>query len=270
MDNFEEKVTAMGDEIEKSFKEGATAFIDDVAQDKHLMNEIADEKKAQKAAKRAAKKEKFENAVAAVVESFKQGVEEFKADTAFNKDSYGEAHKEVKEQKAEKKEAKKAKFDGNVAELRDSIDQGAEEFKADGDVLVSSLKEIAEAAGINIKEDNPVSNMIKAVKESFSEGFDAFKSDTAATKEAFDEVNDEAKAQRAEKKAERKEKFDDAVETAKEAAQEGVEAFKSDAALTKEAFEEASEEVKAQKAAKKEAKREAFDENVEAMKEALK
>ena len=58
MEDFKEKVTAAGEEITESVKQGAANFIDDAATLKHSVDEVADDRQAQKAAKAAEKANK--------------------------------------------------------------------------------------------------------------------------------------------------------------------------------------------------------------------
>ena len=269
MEDLKAKAEATGAEVKESFKEGAADFLDDVSTTKHAVDEVSDERKAEKEAKKAERKAKYDGAWAAIVDSFKQGVEEFKSDAAFTKESAEAASSESKAEKAAKKEAKKEQFDLNMAEMKASFDKGADEWKADGDALVDSLKSIAEDAGIDVKQNEAVSSWIKAVKDSFADGFDAFKSDASFTKDTIGDVSAEHKAEKELKKHERKVQFDETVAAVKESVEDGAAAFKSDADATKSAVDELSAEHKAEKEAKKEEKREKFDEGVEAMKESL-
>lgn len=61
-----EKANAAGEEIKESVKQGAVDFIDDAARLKHSVDEVADDReaeKAAKAAKKAEKREKFDEKV---------------------------------------------------------------------------------------------------------------------------------------------------------------------------------------------------------------
>ena len=270
MEDLKVKAEAAGEEIKESFKEGASKFLDDISMTKHSVDEISDDKKADKAAKKADRKSKFDGAMAAVIESFKDGIEEFKSDASFTKETVEEVSSEHKAEKYAKKTAKKEQFDLNVAELKASVDKGAGEYKADGEALVKSLKDIAADAGIDVKENETAAEWIKAVKDSFADGFDAMKSDAKFTKSTIDEVSAEHKADKAMKKQEKKDSFEANVSEVKKSFEDGAAAFKSDAAATKEAVDGLKAEHDADKAAKKEAKRDLFDANVESMKETLK
>ena len=270
MEDLKAKAEAAGEEVKESFREGAAAIVDDVAMNKHSVDELSDEKKAEKAAKKAERKARYEGAKAALFESFREGIEELKSDASFTKEAFEEASSEHKAEKSAKKMAKKEQFDLNVAEMKASAGKGAEEMKADGEALVSSLKDIAADAGIDIKENETVAEWIKVIKDSFADGFDAMKSDASFTKDAAEEVSAERKAEKAMKKHEKKEAFDAGVAAVKESFEEGAEALKADAAVTKEAADELSAEHKAEKAAKEEARREKFDAGVESMKDSLK
>lgn len=100
-------------------------------------------------------------------------------------------------------------------ELKESFEQGGEEFRSDGAVLLESLKGIAEDAGIEIKEDNAVAEAYNSVKESFEQGIENFKSDMNIAKTSIEEVAEEQKAEKAAKKAEKREKFDETVDEIK-------------------------------------------------------
>ena len=66
MENLKEKANAAGEEIKESVKQGAVDFIDDAARLKHSVDEVADDReaeKAAKAAKKAEKREKFDEKV---------------------------------------------------------------------------------------------------------------------------------------------------------------------------------------------------------------
>lgn len=215
MEDFKEKVNATGEEIKESVKQGAVNFIDDAALLKHSVDEVADDRQAEKEAKKAARKAKFDNAVAEIKESFAQGVDAFKSDMSVTKTSADEAAADQKAAKAAKKAARKEKFDNAIKELKESIAQGGEEFKSDGAVLLGSLKEIAEDAGIDIKENEAISDAYHTVKESFEQGIDNFKSDMTITKESVEEVAAERKEEKAAKKADSREKFDEKVEEIK-------------------------------------------------------
>ena len=181
-------------------------------------------------------KASFDSAKAALVESFKEGIAEFKSDASFTKETVEEVSSEHKAEKSAKKMAKKEQFDLNVAELKASVDKGAGDYKADGEALVKSLKDIAADAGIDVKENETVAEWIKAVKDSFAEGFDAMKSDAKFTKETIDEVSAEQKAEKAMKKHEQKEKRDAEAAEVKKSFEEGAEAFRSDAEALKESL----------------------------------
>ena len=267
---MEDMKKTTGEAVKESLKEGASAFLDDVSATKHSVDELSDERRAEKEAKKAERKEMFESVKASLLESFRQGIEELKSDASFTKTTIEEVSSEHKAEKAAKKEANKEKFDLEVAELKASVDKGAGEYKADGETLVNSLKEIASDAGIDIKENETVAEWIRAVKDSFAEGIEEFKSDASFTKETIEDVSAEHKAEKAMKKHENQKKFEENVAAVKESVEEGAAAFKSDAAITKDAVDELSAEHKAEKEAKKEAQREKFDSNIESMKESLK
>ena len=270
MEDLKVKAEAAGEEVKESFKEGAAAFVDDVAMNKHNVDEISDERKAEKEAKKAERKARYEGAMAAIVESFRDGIAELKSDAAFTKETVGEVSSEHKAEKAAKKMAKREQLDLNMAEMKASAGKGAEEWKADGEALVSSLKDIAADAGIDVRENEAVSEWIKVIKDSFADGFEAMKSDASFTKETVEEVSAEHKAEKAMKKHEKQVAFEENMADAKKSFEDGAAAFRSDAAATKEAVDTLSAEHKAEKAAKKEEKREKFDAGVEDMKEALK
>ena len=269
MEDFKEKVTAAGEEITESIKQGAANFIDDAATLKHSVDEVADDRQAEKAAKKAERKAKFDNAVAAIKESFEQGIENFKSDMNITKTSADEVAADQKAAKAAKKAARKEKFDNAVKELKESIALGGEEFKSDGAVLLDSLKGIAEDAGIEIKESDAVSEAYNVVKESIEQGFENFKSDMNITKTSIDEVAAEQKAAIEAKDAADKKQFDETVASVKESVEQGVENFKSDMNITKESIDEVAAEQKAEKAAKKAERREKFDEKVDELKKSL-
>ena len=192
-------------------------------------------------------KARYEGAKAAIIESFREGVAELKSDASFTKETIEEVSSEHKAEKAAKKMAKKEQLDLNMAEMKASAAKGAEEWRADGEALVSSLKDIAADAGIDVKENETVSEWIKAIKDSFADGFEAMKSDAAFTKGTVEEVSAEHKAEKAMKKHEKKEAFDENVAEIKKSFEDGAAAFKSDAEITKEAVEELSAEHKAAK-----------------------
>jgi len=267
---MEDMKKTAGEEVKKSLKEGAASFLDDVSSTKHSIDELSDERKAEKEAKKAERKEKFESAKASLLESFRQGIEEFKSDASFTKTSFEEVSSEHKAEKAAKKEARKEKLDIEVAELKASVDKGAGDYKADGEALIDSLKEIAADAGIDIRENETVAGWIKNIKESFAEGIEEFRSDASFTKDTIEDVSAEYKASQDMKKHENQAKFEENIAAVKESVESGAEAFRSDAAFTKGAVDELSAEHKADKEAKKEAKREKFDHDVESMKESLK
>ena len=269
MEDFKEKVTAAGEEITESVKQGAANFIDDAATLKHSVDEVADDRQAEKAAKAAERKAKFDSAVAAIKESFEQGIENFKSDMNITKASVDEVAEDQKAAKAAKKAARKEKFDNAVKELKESIALGGEEFKSDGAVLLDSLKGIAEDAGIEIKENDAVSEAYNTVKESIEQGFENFKSDMNITKDSIEEVAAEQKAAIDAKDAADKKKFDETVASVKESVEQGVENFKSDMNITKESIDEVAAEQKAEKAAKKAERREKFDEKVDELKKSL-
>ena len=150
------------------------------------------------------------------------------------------------------------------------MDKGAGDYKADGEALIDSLKEIAADAGIDIRENETVAGWIKNIKESFAEGIEEFRSDASFTKDTIEDVSAEYKASQDMKKHENQAKFEENIAAVKESVESGAEAFRSDAAFTKGAVDELSAEHKADKEAKKEAKREKFDHDVESMKESLK
>ena len=217
MEDLKEKANAAGEEIKESVKQGAVDFIDDAARLKHSVDEIADDREAEKAAEKAERKAKFENAVAEIKESFTQGIDALKSDLSFTKSSVDEVAEDQKAAKAARKAARKEKFDNAVKELRDSIAQGGEEFRSDGAVLLGSLKEIAEDAGIDMKENDAISEAYHAVKDSFEQGIEDFKSDMTITKESMEEIAADRNEAKAEKKAEKKEKFDEKVDELKKA-----------------------------------------------------
>ena len=205
MEDFKEKVTVTSEEVTESVKQGAVNFIDDAAALKHSVDEIADDIQAEKAAKKAERKAKFDNAVAAIKESFEQGIENFKSDMNITKASVDEVAEDQKAAKAAKKAERKAKFDNAVKELKESIEQGGEEFRSDGAVLLDSLKGIAEDAGIEIKESEAASEAYNTVKESIEQGFENFKSDMNITRDSIEEVAAEQQAEKAARKAESRE-----------------------------------------------------------------
>ena len=269
MEDIKEKVNVTGEEIKESAKQGAADFIDDAARLKHSLDDVADARQAEKEAKKAARKEKFDNAVAEIKESFAQGIDAFKSDMSVTKTSVDEVAADQKAAKAAKKAARKEKFDSAVKELRESIAQGGEEFRSDGAVLLGSLKEIAEDAGIDMKENEAISDAYHAVKESFEQGIENFKSDMTITKDSVEEVAQETKAEQDAKKAAQKEAFKETVETVKASVEEGKEAFVSDMTITKDSVEQVAAEKKEEKAAKQAENREKFDETVDALKKSL-
>ena len=269
MENLKEKANAAGEEIKESVKQGAVDLIDDAASFKHSVDEIADDREAEKAAQKAERKAKFENAVAEIKESFTQGIDALKSDLSFTKSSFDEVAEDQKAAKAAKKAARKEKFDNAIKELRDSIAQGGEDFKSDGAVLLDSLKEIAEDAGIDMKENEAISDAYHAVKASFEQGTEDFKSDMTFTQENVEEITSERKEAEAAEKAAKKEAFLETVESVKESVEEGTEAFVSDMSTTKESMEEIAADRNEAKAEKKAEKREKFDEKVDELKKAL-
>jgi len=269
MEDFKEKVTAVGEEVTESVKQGAVNFIDDAATLKHSVDEVADDRQAAKEAKNAERKAQFDSAVADIKESFEQGVEAFKSDMNITKTSVDEVAADQKAAKAARRAARKEKFDNAIKELKASIAMGGEEFRSDGAVLLDSLKGIAEDAGIEIKENDAVSEAYNAVKESIEQGFENFKSDMNITKGSVEEVAAEQKAAIEAKDAADKKKFDETVASIKESVEQGVENFKNDMNVTKENFDGAVADQKAAKAAKKAANREKFDETVEELKKSL-
>ena len=269
MEELKEKVNVTDEVVKESIKQGAADFIDDAARLKHSVDEVKDDREAEKAAKRAERKTKFENAVAEIRESFIQGIELFKSDMSITKSSIDEVAEDHKAEKAVKKAERKEKFDSAVQEFKESIAQGGEEFRSDGEILLNSLKEIAEDAGIEIKEDNTVAEAYNAVRESFEQGVENFKSDMNITKSSIEEAAEEQKAENAARMAENKEKFDETVKSVKESIEQGKEAFASDMAVTKESVERAAAEISEEEAAKEAERRAKFDATVEDLKKAL-
>lgn len=269
MDDLKNKVDAASEELKESFKEGAKSFLDDVADSKHTFDELNDEHKAENEAKKAARKEKFEGLLAAVLDSFKQGVEEFKSDAAFTKDTVDEFNAEHKEERAARKAEKKEKFESTVADLKNAIDETTAEQKASGLALLDKMKDAAKDAGIDVTENETISNMFKAVKESFAEGIEELKSDASFTKDTIEELNAEHKADRAARKAEIKEQFNETVGELKDSFDKGADAMKADAENTKATIEELNAEHKAEKVVKEAAKRADFDEKIESLKDKI-
>ena len=269
MEDFKEKANATCEEIKESVKQGAADFIDDAALLKHSLDEVADDRDAEKAARKAERKSRFDNAVAEIKESFAQGIDALKSDMSVTKSSVDEVAEDQKAVKAAKKAERREKFDNAVKELRDSIAQGGEEFRSDGAVLLGSLKEIAEDAGIDMKENEAISDAYHTVKESFEQGIENFKSDMTVTKDSIEEASSERKEEKASKKAEKKEAFLKTVESVKDSVEEGKEAFVSDMNITKESMEEIAADRDKAKAEKKAEKRERFDEKVDELKKSL-
>ena len=81
MEELKEKVNVTDEVIKDSVKQGAADFIDDAARLKHSVDEVRDDREAEKVAKRAERKTKFENAMAEIRESFIQGIELKKSST---------------------------------------------------------------------------------------------------------------------------------------------------------------------------------------------
>lgn len=270
MEDIKEKVNAGCEEAVESAKQGAVNFLDDAAALKHTVDDLKDEKEAEKAAKKAEKRAKFEEALAAVKDSFAQGVAAFKSDMSITKESVDDAAEDQLNLKAAKKAARKENFDSALDALKESLEQCGDTVKADGEVLLQSLKGIAEDAGIDIKENSAIAEAYNAVKESFEQGAQAFTSDMNITKDIVEGIVEEKQTEKFEKELAKQEKFEETVNAVKESFEQGAEAFAADAAVTKESAEAAYNESLAQKEAKKEAKREKFDDNIEKMKDALK
>ena len=143
MEDFKEKVTAVGEEVTESVKQGAVNFIDDAATLKHSVDEVADDRQAAKEAKNAERKAQFDSAVADIKESFEQGVEAFKSDMNITKTSIDEVAAEQKAAIEAKDAADKKKFDETVASIKESVEQGVENFKSDMNITRDSIEEVA-------------------------------------------------------------------------------------------------------------------------------